>query len=174
MRIHYAHSIVFWLFILFVSSCTYNDIPKLVDCSKSDLAVSIDSKINPTLCFAIDGSIVASASGGQGPYTFSINGGPFQSSNLFSNLGPGLYTIKVKGVRGCEASAAAELIAPNTTLSASFSIKDDSDCFAHNGSIKVTVSQGKPPYKFQFGQGSFVKSSTGDTTISNLKFGNYI
>jgi SprB repeat len=162
-----------WVAIALLSSCSYNDINKQVDCSKSDLAVVVDGKINPTQCLAIDGSITVSASGGQGPYIFSINGGSYQSANLFSNLGPGLYTVNVKGVKGCEASTQIELMAPNTTLSASYITKDDSDCLIHNGSIKVTGLLGKPPYKFQFKQSGFTKSSTGDTTINNLPFGNY-
>jgi hypothetical protein len=162
-----------WVTIALLSSCTYNDISKQVDCSKSDLAVVVDGKIDPTQCLAIDGSITVSASGGQGPYIFSINGGSYQSSNSFPNLGPGLYTIKVKGVKGCEAFTKVDLVAPNSTLSASYTIKDDTECFTHNGSIKVIGLQGKPPYRFQFEQKGFLKSSTGDTTINNLKFGSY-
>jgi hypothetical protein len=168
------YSVLIWGVFAFLSSCTYNDITKLVDCSKSDLAVVVEGTINPTQCNAIDGSITVSASGGEAPYSFSINGEAFQSSNSFVSLGPGLYTIVAKGVKGCEKSIDVELAAPNTTLTASFVLKNDSECFAHNGSIRVTAQLGKPPYKFQVGQGNFKNSSTGDTTINNLKFGNYI
>ncbi len=168
--IYYAS---FWVPLALLSSCTYNDINKVVDCRTSDLVVNIDGKINPSQCNAIDGSITVSASGGQAPYSFSINGGAFQSSNLFSNLGPGLYTIRAKGVKGCEAPTDVELVAPNSTLTAASVLKSDADCFTDNGSIRITAAQGKPPYKFQFEQRGFRNSLTGDTTFANLKFGNY-
>ena len=43
----------------------------------------------------MDGSIEATVQGGTPNYTFSLNGGPFQSSNIFDGLGAGTYTITV-------------------------------------------------------------------------------
>jgi gliding motility-associated-like protein len=49
------------------------------------------------------GSIrIGSITGGQGPYSVSLNGGPFQSQNSFENLAPGSYTIEVEDVNGCQ------------------------------------------------------------------------
>jgi SprB repeat len=170
MKRHSAYSITFWVTVLLMSSCTYNDITKLVDCSKTDLAVALDSKIDPTQCLAIDGSITVSASGGEAPYAFSINDGAFQSGNTFDKLAPGLYTIVAKGPKGCLSTPIeVKLTAPNSTLSASSITVPDSDCFTDNGSISVTASQGKPPYQYQFQKGSFGSTST----FSNLKFGTY-
>lgn len=42
------------------------------------------------------GSIVVTATGGLAPYTYSINGGTFQSANTFSGLTQGNYTVAVK------------------------------------------------------------------------------
>lgn len=42
------------------------------------------------------GSIVVNASGGLAPYSYSINGGAFQSSNTFNNLTSGVKTIVIK------------------------------------------------------------------------------
>ena len=44
-----------------------------------------------------NGSISAFPSGGKAPYSYSLNGGAFQSSNTFSGLGAGTYVISVKG-----------------------------------------------------------------------------
>ena len=46
------------------------------------------------------GSITVNATGGFGPYTYSINGGAFQTSNLFSGLTQGPKTITIKDA-GC-------------------------------------------------------------------------
>ncbi|MFM9836679.1 MAG: SprB repeat-containing protein [Cyclobacteriaceae bacterium] len=165
------HSVSFWIAMVMLSSCAYNDVNKLVDCSKSDLAVALISQLNPTQCLAIDGSITVSASGDTAPYAFSINDGSFQSGNTFDKLGPGVYSIIVKGTKGCISSPLqVELVAPNSTLAASSTTTPDSDCFTDNGSITVIGSQGKPPYQFQFEQRSFGSAST----FNNLKFGTYL
>ncbi len=170
MRSRSFYFIPAWVTIVLLYSCTYNDINKQVDCSKSDLTVVVDGKINPTQCLAIDGSITVSASGGEAPYAFSINDGAFQSGNTFDKLAPGLYTIVAKGPKGClSPPIEVKLVAPNSTLSASSTIIPDSDCFTDNGSISVTASEGKPPYQFQFQNSGFGSIST----FSNLKFGTY-
>jgi len=58
-------------------------------------------------CESNNGSIVATGTGGTGPYTFSINAGAFQASNNFINLGAGAFTITAKDVNGCVGSANA-------------------------------------------------------------------
>jgi gliding motility-associated-like protein len=40
---------------------------------------------------------------GLGEYVYSIDGGPFQDSNLFDNVNPGVHTISVKDANGCGA-----------------------------------------------------------------------
>ncbi len=42
------------------------------------------------------GSIVVAATGGISPYTYSINGGAFQTSNTFANITSGIKTIVIK------------------------------------------------------------------------------
>jgi hypothetical protein len=45
---------------------------------------------------ACDGALEVTASGGTGPYGYSINGTTFQSSNLFEDLCADCYTIVVR------------------------------------------------------------------------------
>ena len=61
--------------------------------------------VTPEKCGNSDGKItVALISGGFSPYTYSLNGGPFQSSNNFPDLDPGTYTLVVKDAFNCTAS----------------------------------------------------------------------
>ena len=56
------------------------------------------------------GTITAAANGGGGSFTYSINGGTFQASNLFSNLAAGNYTVTAKDVNGCTGTSALTTI----------------------------------------------------------------
>src|SRR5690606_25616973 len=57
-------------------------------------------------------------SGGDGNYEYSLNGGPFQDSPEFSDLGPGTYTIEVRDGNDCTDDATIT-IDPELSLVAS-------------------------------------------------------
>ncbi len=46
-------------------------------------------------------SITVTATGGTSPYSFNINNGAYQTSNLFSNVLAGTYTVNTKDSKGC-------------------------------------------------------------------------
>ncbi len=72
----------------------------------------VNFSINDLSCFNDqDGSITVDASGGVGPYLYSINGAPFQDEAIFSNLGAGSYQIVVQDANACEIT---EIILVNT------------------------------------------------------------
>ena len=48
-----------------------------------------------------NGSITVMASGGFPPLTYSLDGGPYQNSNIFNELPPGVFEICVQDGRGC-------------------------------------------------------------------------
>lgn len=67
---------------------------------------SITIAVNPTItgvtpCVNASGSISVAASGGTAPYTYSLNGGTFQSVTSFSSLNAGTYTVTAKDANGC-------------------------------------------------------------------------
>jgi gliding motility-associated-like protein len=51
-----------------------------------------------------DASIIVSVSGGTPTYQYAINGGSLQSSNQFSNLSPGQYTVTATDFNSCTVS----------------------------------------------------------------------
>jgi SprB repeat len=48
-----------------------------------------------------NGTVTATATGGTAPYTYSINGGAFQSSGAFTGLAAGNHTVAAKSKAGC-------------------------------------------------------------------------
>lgn len=71
----------------------------------SQLSVAVATK---TVCPG-GNTITVTASGGVPPYRYSINGGTsFTSSNIFTNLRAGLYSVVVIDSNGCTAFAVAQ------------------------------------------------------------------
>ena len=65
-------------------------------------AVTIEDFITyVTNTFTDNNTITVLVSGGTGPYLFSVDGSPFQSSNVFTQLTPGIHIVKVTDVNYC-------------------------------------------------------------------------
>lgn len=67
-------------------------------CAGSTITISATSTSSDPC--AASGSITATAAGGT-TFTYSLNGGAFQSSNIFSNVAAGAYTVTAKDALGC-------------------------------------------------------------------------
>jgi len=75
--------------------------------------------VTPCVSPANNGSITVTASGSTG-FTYNVNGGAYQASNVFANLNAGNYLIGVKDVNGCTKaqSVTIGLVPPGTTFAA--------------------------------------------------------
>lgn len=135
----------------------------------STLALSLSSKANPS-CANNDGSIKVTGSGGTSPYTYSINGGSFQTSNTFINLPAGTYQISVKDTKSCTTSISGISITQVTTLTSSVTSKTNVSCLLNDGSVTVAGAGGTAPYTYSINGGSFQSNST----FNNLAQGTYI
>lgn len=56
------------------------------------------------------GSITVTASGGTAPYTYSMNGGSFVGSNVFSSQAAGNYNLVAKDANGCTSTTAVATV----------------------------------------------------------------
>lgn len=112
-----------------------------------------------------NGSITANPSGGVPPYTYvwSIGGG----GQVRNNLAPGTYSVTVTDGLNCTATATATVpAAPVFTIAMQSS--NITTCGANNGTASVVVTQGTPPFTYQWSNGA-----TGTSIISNLSPGTY-
>jgi SprB repeat len=162
------------LLVLIFFGCEYKDLPPdtvvASDCANSLLAISLVSKTDASGCNLIDGSIFVTATAGVAPYSFSINGGPFQTANSFTNLGPGIYSLTVQDAGLCTRTIQADLFGGSSTLDATVAITADSECLGDNGAVVLTATGGVAPYTYQFGTGPFNDTSN---HASKLKSGFY-
>jgi gliding motility-associated-like protein len=104
-------------------------------------------------CFgSTNGSIVAAATGGTAPYSYSLNGGTSQISGTFNSLAPATYTISVIDANLCTTSVSATVSEP-AVLAVSGSSIDASCPGVSDGSITLTIIGGTQPYSVIWSDG---------------------
>ncbi|NYJ26368.1 T9SS type B sorting domain-containing protein [Allomuricauda sp. ARW1Y1] len=105
--------------------------------------------------------ITIAASGGEGPYTYSINNGStYQTSNTFVNLPAGSYNIRVRDANNCEVTEIYTINEP-LTLSASAAVTALAECYPGMGAeVRITNAiGGTAPYEYSFDGGSNYSAS---------------
>ncbi|CAN5501137.1 hypothetical protein BH10BAC2_BH10BAC2_28630 [soil metagenome] len=120
-------------------------------------------------CGLADGTVTISNEGGLAPFTYSINGGNFQSSNVFSKLPESDFVVTTMDSRGCETSAFTT-IKKDDPLTLSITNKlPVSGCSATDGSITVAASGGGGAYQYCLNGQPF----KGSNIFSDLSAGDY-
>ena len=97
-------------------------------------------------------SIVATVKGGISPYTYSINGGGFFSTNVFANTIVGENTITVKDANGCIKLSKVLVTASKDDLIAYFETPEV--LYAGEPVIFTNLSQNGLYYNWNFGDGT--------------------
>ena len=165
------------LSLLFSFSCYFSeDIPRetavIVDpnlCVGSNLSATATT--TPTSgCGVSDGSIIVAVTGGTPPYQYVLGTGAPQSSNVFSGIIGGSYSITVYDAKPCSFSLSTVTVSnANSTLAVTATTTDDSGCLTRNGSVTLSATGGTPPYKYSFN--SSTPSAT--TTFNGIAAGTY-
>lgn len=99
-----------------------------------------------TNCGSNAGVIQATGSGSTGPYTYSIDGGAFQTSGTFTGLAAGIHNLVVQGAGGCPNSVTVTIInndGPTVTFT-----QTNATCGNNSGSVTAGATGGTPPYQY--------------------------
>lgn len=155
-----------------LAACTYDSIiPEIRDCGLGNLSIRVIGSQATLGCGLPNGIIEVSASGGVFPYRFALSGKSFQESTIFTTLYAGEHTLLVVDAKGCSDTLVYYLKNLESNLLFTANVLPDSGCLseAKTGVIKISASNGVPPYQFRLGDEAF---ST-DSVFYNLKFGNY-
>ncbi|MBK8875121.1 MAG: SprB repeat-containing protein [Bacteroidetes bacterium] len=101
---------------------------------------------------------------------YSINGGPYQSSGLFTNLSTGVYVIDVMDDIGCVNTKIDTIVNPSgPSVSASVL---PATCLSPNGSVNAVAAGGTAPYQYSINgtvfqnTGTFTGLSAGTYTVT--------
>ncbi|RTL56106.1 MAG: hypothetical protein EKK37_16625 [Sphingobacteriales bacterium] len=117
-----------------------------------------------------DASITASTTA-SGSFTYSLNGGSFQTSGNFTKLVAGQYTVVMKNEYGCSDTAKIGIGTIDPCLGKAITIsvtKTDATLTQSNGSV-TAVASGGTNFTYSIDNANFQASGT----FSNLKAGNY-
>ena len=137
--------------------CEFTDTFTLTDAVSPDLSIAPnDFCFDPGVGLTITATI---NSGGTAPFQYRINGGALQSSNVFSGLAPGTYTVEVVDSRNCTDSASVTI---NDPINATAVLNKDLDCSASpDAIIEVTANDGYPAHSFEvsFNGGAFAPAT---------------
>src|SRR5690606_694599 len=126
------------------------------------------TNITDATCYnANNGTLNINASNGTAPLQYSITGGaPYQSSNNFSGLAPGNYSVFVIDANGCTVSTSVVISEP-TQIVISSTPTVDANCFgANNGSITINANGGTSPLQYSIDNGSSYQSGNNFSGLS--------
>lgn len=129
------------------------------------LAMSITASA-PACSGNNSGMIQVSATGGQSPYQLSINNGAFGSSNSFSSLAAGNYTIRLRDNLGCTLDSAVQLQQPGS-LSATATQTAVSCNGGNNGTIQISATGGTAPYAYAWNGSAATTSARSGLTAGS-------
>lgn len=155
-----------FLLLILLSACTSDKLEEPLDCTQSDLSAT--SSATGANCGANDGSVELQATGGEGPYEFSVNGSS-NSTGIFTGLASGNYSGVITDALGCTKTVALT-ISSLGGVNISSVAATDAGCNSSNGSVTITATDGTPPYTYKVGDGAV----SSENVISGLSLGTYI
>ncbi|MFY8020798.1 MAG: T9SS type A sorting domain-containing protein [Bacteroidia bacterium] len=133
------------------------------------IKLSVTASVNQTICDYQKSSITLNTSGGNLPYSFTVNNSTPTSNPQFTNLDQGTYSFVVTDSNGCSINLERNINAPLSSLKTKINSKHI-NCFGmQNGELTVSASGAPKPYVFKINNGNFSL----DSTFKNLAAGTY-
>ncbi len=124
-----------------------------------------------TTCAGVNnGSITVTPTSGPGTYQYSINGGAWQSSNVFNGLAPDTYQIRIRLNGLCQSAIILATVTAGGGLQATLTQTSTACTGISTGTITVTPTNGVGPYRYAIDGGTPV-NAPGAHTFTNLSAG---
>ncbi|MBX7242026.1 MAG: HYR domain-containing protein [Bacteroidia bacterium] len=104
-----------------------------------------------------------------GSYNYSLNGGPTQTSNVFSSVGAGNYTVTLVSTSNPACSTTTSVNVTQPALLNASAVGIAPACSGGTGSVAVTAAGGTAPLQYSLNGGPFQLAST----FTGIAPGNY-
>jgi hypothetical protein len=117
-------------------------------------AITASASAGTIACNGGTTTLTASSTGGVGAVEYSVNGGAFQSSNLFT-VPAGSYTVTAREVAAttCSASSSSVVISQPVAVSGSASSTPAGSASSTNGTATVVAAGGTGAYSYSWAPG---------------------
>src|SRR4029079_10434973 len=103
---------------------------------------------------------IGTVTGGNGPYTYSIDGSGYTSNKTYTDLIPGNHTVAVKDGNGCIYSTTATVGSSGGPTDVNVNTTPAS-CGATNGGLTIgTVTGGSGPYTYSVDGSGYTSNKT--------------
>jgi len=111
---------------------------------------------DPSNCGTDDGTVTVTSSGGTPALTYSLNGGTAQSSNVFTGLAAGTYTVTTADANGCTIDCIVTITAPASPMCTITGSANVSCAGGSDGSLTVTGTGGSGTLEYSLNGGTSV------------------
>jgi gliding motility-associated-like protein len=127
------------------------------------------SIVMPTCNGGTDGAATLIPSGGVGPYQFNWQGSGFTNNNTLSNIPRGDYPVLIRDANNCLLPLLIPVRELELILNPAVQAITPPSCTGFsNGSIIVDISNGAPPFQYNWGAGFL-----NDNSLLNVSAGTY-
>ncbi len=122
----------------------------------------------PSCAGGVDGALEFTIlSGGQGPYEYSFDGGPFSANNRLTDLPISLINVRARDANNCPVEQDIQVDELELGLVRGVDIFTEPVCAGDaNGSIQIQLANGQPNYRYDFGLGDGLQSSNTQTGLA--------
>ena len=133
-------------------------------------APAVTATAFPATCSLANGSITATGSAGQPPFSYSIDGGVvYQNNNSFNNLPAGNYIVTVKDANGCTKNS-SNISVPDAAAPVVQLLATNASCGFDNGKINILLTGGTAAFQYSLNNGLTFQNNA---TFNNLPPNNY-
>lgn len=122
----------------------------------------------PSCAGGVDGALeFTTLSGGAAPYEYSLNGSPFGPNNRISNIGISTVNVRVRDGNNCTVEQDIFVDELQLGLVQGVEVFTEPVCAGDaNGSIQIQLANGRPNFRYDFGQGNGFQSSNVQTGLA--------